>query len=104
MGSSKLTSPLLLERTKFPSVLASTDLNSEKLVPVPLRQELAGRLRNMGKLKHWQMAVAEAIHNALDSVAESGRSCEISVEIIRGADLASTGGGGKPVKTIIVRD
>jgi hypothetical protein len=92
------------ERTKFRSVLEAIDITSEKLVAVPLRQELAGRLRNMGKLKHWQMAVAEAIHNALDAVAESGRACEISVEIERGRDLATGGGGGKPVKTVIVRD
>jgi anti-sigma regulatory factor (Ser/Thr protein kinase) len=85
-------------------VLTATEINSEKLAPVPLRQELAGRLRNMGKLKHWQMAVAEAIHNALDATAGSGRSCEISVEIERGSDLATSGGGGKPVMAVVVSD
>lgn len=99
-----MCSPLVLERTRLRFVLAATEIDSEKLAPVPLRQELVGRLRNMGKLRHWQMAVAEAVHNALDSIADSGRSCGISVEIERGSDLATDGGGSRPVKAIVVRD
>ncbi len=96
--------PLSCEPSKLLCMPAAIDAKSEKLAPVPLRHELTGRLRNLGRLKHWQMAVAEAIHNALDAAAESGRACEISVEIERAADLATSGGGGKPVKTIVVRD
>ena len=76
----------------------------DHLVPVQLRQELAGRLRNISKLKHWQMAVAEAVKNSMDAIEDSGRSGRISIVVERGKDLASTGNGGKPVKTIIVRD
>src|ERR1017187_9645638 len=78
--------------------------NSEQLVPVALRQELVGRLRNISKLKHWQMAVAEAIQNSMDAIVESKRSGKVSIEIERTKDLATSGNGGKPVKTIIVRD
>src|ERR1035441_10155538 len=76
----------------------------DHLVPVQLRQELAGRPRNISKLKHWQMAVAEAVKNSMDAIEDSGRSGRISIVVERGKDLASTGNGGKPVKTIIVRD
>src|SRR5688572_845141 len=82
----------------------TTDNNSPQLVPVPLRQELVGRLRNISKLKNWQMAVAEAIKNAMDGVADSGRSGVISVEIERAKDLASSGDASKPVRTIVIRD
>jgi len=44
---------------------ATTNAAPAPLVPVPLRQELVGRLRNITKLKHWQMAVAEAIKNSM---------------------------------------
>lgn len=77
---------------------------AEQLVPVPLRQELTGRLRNISKLKHWQMAIAEAVKNSMDAIEDSGRSGKISIVVERGGDLASSGNGGKPVKTIIVRD
>jgi hypothetical protein len=35
------------------------DPDSE-LQPVPLRFQLSGRLRNIGKLRHWYTAIAEA--------------------------------------------
>ena len=46
----------------------------DDMSPVPLRQELRGRLRNIGKLTNWFMAVAEAITNSLDAIQDSGGS------------------------------
>lgn len=100
---SKMFSPVRSGPSKVPSVTAK-DANSNALVPVPLRQELVGRLRNMGKLKQWQMAVAEAVHNAMDAAEASGRACDVSVEIERSSDLASSDGSGRPIGAIIVRD
>ena len=78
--------------------------NQAEFVPVPLRQELVGRLRNMTKLKNWQMAVAEAIQNSMDAISDSGRTGQISVQVDRVTDLGSSGSGNQPVKSIIVRD
>lgn len=83
---------------------ATTNAAPAPLVPVPLRQELVGRLRNTTKLKHWQMAVAEAVKNSMDAIADSKCSGTITVEVERVKDLASSGDGSKPVKTIVVRD
>ena len=74
------------------------------LLPVQLRQDLVGRLRNISKLKHWQMAIAEAVKNAMDAIEESDRPGTISIILERGRDLASSGNGGKPVKNVTVRD
>ena len=76
----------------------------DKLAPLPLRQELVGRLRNITKLKHWQMAVAEAVQNAMDAIIDGKRGGKISIQIERANDLASSGDGGNPIKTIVVRD
>ncbi len=76
----------------------------DKWATLPLRQELVGRLRNITKLKHWQMAVAEAIQNSMDAIIDAKRPGKISIEIERANDLASSGDGGNPIKTIIVRD
>ena len=76
----------------------------DKLAPLPLRQELIGRLRNITKLKHWQMAVAEAVQNSMDAIIDAKCSGKISIEIDRANDLASSGDGGNPIKTIVVRD
>jgi hypothetical protein len=83
---------------------APSDNAPAQLVAVPLRQDLVGRLRNISKLKHWQMAVAEAIQNSMDAIIDSKRSGKVSVEIERVNDLAASGNGGNPIKTIIVRD
>lgn len=40
----------------------------------------------------------------MDAIEDSGRSGKISIVVERGLDLASSGSGGKPVKTIVVRD
>lgn len=84
----------------------STDAANDgvKLAPVQLRQDLTGRLRNITKLKSWQMAVAEAIQNAMDAIVDSGRSGRILIDVERMTDLAASGSGKQPVKTIIVRD
>lgn len=76
-----------------------------QLTPVPLRLELNGRLRNISKLKHWQMAVAEAVKNAMDAISESGQRGAITIEVKRETlgnfiiedDLP-------PIKSITVRD
>lgn len=85
-------------------MLETANDNQGALIPVPLRQELVGRLRNITKLKNWQMAVAEAIQNAMDAIVDSGRTGQVSVHIERVKDLAASGDGNLPVRTIIVRD
>src|SRR5260370_22505608 len=44
----------------------------DDMSPVPLRQELRGRLRNIGKLTNWFMAVAETITKSPDAIQDSG--------------------------------
>lgn len=61
------------------------------LTPVPLHQELKGRLRNIGKLNHWLMAVAEAITNGLHAVEDSGRSGSVEVTFQRVDQPSSNG-------------
>jgi len=79
--------------------------NLVQLEEVPLKFELGGRLRNITKLKHWQMAVAEAVKNAMDAIADSGRVGKISVELERVKDLAASGDDGvMPIRSVVVRD
>src|ERR1700730_9347017 len=61
------------------------------LSPVPLQQELKGRLRNIGKLNHWLMAVAEAITNGLHAVEDSGRAGSVEVIFQRANQPSSNG-------------
>lgn len=75
-----------------------------EMQPVEIRQELAGRLRNIGKLKHWWMAVAEAVNNAFDSIQDSGRPGSVEVIVEREDDLVSKAGGDGPVRNIVVKD
>lgn len=75
-----------------------------KLDPVPLKLQLEGRLRNMGKPRHWYMAIAEAIKNSLDAIEDSGHKGWVRVELERGSDLASEGGATRPVQSVLVRD
>jgi hypothetical protein len=75
-----------------------------ELQPVEFRQELAGRLRNIGKLKHWWMAVAEAVNNAFDSIHDSGRPGSVEVRIEREDDLLAKAGVEGPVRSIVVAD
>lgn len=74
------------------------------LVPVALRPRIHGRIRNLTKPKHWYMAIAEVIKNAMDSIEDSGRSGRIEVELYRGADLAAQGGLLGPIQSVTVRD
>lgn len=74
------------------------------LTPVALRQELAGRLRNITKLKHWQMAVAEAVQNAMDAIADSGRTGEVSILVERAEGSALNEIVNQPIRTIVVSD
>lgn len=79
--------------------------NSERhLLPVELRADLAGRLHNLGKLKHWLMAVAEACQNSIDSIRDSGREGGLEVEIQRAADLLGKTDKNGSIENIIVRD
>lgn len=71
---------------------------------VPLRSKVSCRLRNLGKPRHWYMAVAEAIKNAMDSIEHSGRSGRIAVFLERHLDLASEPGGASPVRNVLVQD
>ena len=77
------------------------------LSPVPLQLELGGRLRNIGKPKHWYMAVAEATKNSMDAIEEayeiSKRQGWVEVILERHKDLASIG-SLSPVKHVIIRD
>ena len=70
-------------------------MSTPTLLPVPIEQELEGRLRNIGKLNHWLMAVAEAITNALHAVEDSGQKGAIEV-IFQRANEPLTIGGGQP--------
>ena len=73
------------------------------LAPVQLRAELTGRLRNLTKLKHWCMAVAEAIKNAMDSLTDAGHSNgKIEIELVRNPDLIPQ--GPHPIERVIIRD
>ncbi len=54
---------------------------------VEVRPDLVGRLRNVGRIKNWQMAVAEVVTNAKDAISVSGRTGAIEVEIIRETNL-----------------
>ena len=51
----------------------STD-DAKSLAPVPLEMELGGRLRNIGRPKHWYMAIAEAIKNSMDAIEEANET------------------------------
>jgi hypothetical protein len=73
-------------------------------VPVSLRFELEGRLRNIGKLKQWYMALAETITNACDSIEESGRTGRIEVVLERGKDLLSKDGFPDRIRNVVIRD
>jgi hypothetical protein len=73
-------------------------------VPVSLRFELEGRLRNIGKLKQWYMALAEAITNSFDSIEDSGRTGKIEVLLGRQKDLLSQEGLSDRIQTVVVRD
>jgi hypothetical protein len=78
------------------------------LIQVPLEMELAGRLRNIGRPKHWYMAIAEAVKNSMDAIEEANDSAKrdgwIEVSLQRVEDLASKGGAVRPVKHVTIRD
>jgi hypothetical protein len=74
------------------------------LEPVPLITTFGGRQRNITKLKHWYMAVAEAVQNALDAISEIGTGGKITVTIERGKDLLNDGDLEKPIENVIVED
>jgi len=82
--------------------------DAKSFSPVPLEMELGGRLRNIGRPKHWYMAIAEAIKNSMDSIEEANEKAKrvgwIEVSLERGEDLASKGGAPRPVKHVTVRD
>jgi hypothetical protein len=81
--------------------------NGSELVPVPLQLELCGRLRNIGKPKHWYMAVAEAIKNAMDAIEEANEKTKrqgwVEVTLERVNDLASVG-SARPVRHVVIKD
>jgi hypothetical protein len=85
---------------------------TEDLQPVPIQQELRGRLRNIGKLNHWLMAVAEVITNALHAIEDSHREGSVAVSFERrpsaidGQQLILPQGSNSldPVADVIVRD
>jgi hypothetical protein len=74
------------------------------LAPVALEIELGGRLNNIGKLKHWFMAIAEVVQNSMDSLELSGRPGNIHVTIIREADLLGAMKAEAPITAIRVVD
>ena len=76
----------------------------DDMSPVPLRQELRGRLRNIGKLTNWFMAVAEAITNSLDAVQDSGSSGSIEVVLQRAESLLPEDPRSGPVLNVLIRD
>ncbi|MEQ1851621.1 MAG: ATP-binding protein [Chthoniobacteraceae bacterium] len=77
---------------------------SQLLEPVSLKLELKGRLRNVGKLKHWYVSIAEAVQNSMDSLLDSGTGGKITVTIRRTDDLASRGGANRPVDSVEIED
>ncbi len=78
--------------------------SASELLPVPLRLELSGRLRNVGKIKHWYMGIAEAIQNSMDAISDSGNPGWITIEIQRDHDLVSSLGGARPIRSVVIRD
>lgn len=84
----------------------SDPLSNSSLVPVPLRSVLAGRLRNItgGRPRHWLMAVAEAIQNALDAIEQSGRRGKTEVVITRAPLLVTDDSAVAPIIDVSVRD
>src|SRR5438552_2605735 len=78
--------------------------NAESLTPVPLRFEMSGRIRNITRLKQWQMAIAEAVKNSMDAIAESGTPGTIQIEVLRAGDLGSSGDGKCLVSAVKIRD
>jgi len=87
--------------------VTSTAGEGTSLVPVPLELELAGRLRNIGRPKHWYMAIAEAIKNSMDAIEDANQKTKrkgwIEVKLERTRDLASIG-AVRPVKHVTIRD
>ena len=76
----------------------------DDMSPVPLRQELRGRLRNIGKLTNWFMAVAETITNSLDAIQDSGGSGSIEVVLQRAESLLPQDPRSGPVLNVLIRD
>ncbi len=79
------------------------DSGAAVLEPVALQNDLQGRLRNIGKLRCWQMAVAEAVTNAFHAVEDSGHCGQVEVEIIRTGTLINDK-LMSPVSDVVVRD
>jgi hypothetical protein len=71
---------------------------------VGLRLQLAGRIRNLTKHRFWLIAVAEAVQNAMDAIADSKRVGSVRVQIERGEDLLSAMDGIRPVRDVIISD
>lgn len=82
--------------------------DAKTLAPITLEMELGGRLRNIGRPKHWYMAIAEAIKNSMDAIEEANEKTErdgwIEVRLERAEDLASKGGAPRPVRHVTIRD
>lgn len=87
----------------LPAVVTASQ-SAGALSPVPLRQELSGRLRNIGKPKHWLMAVAEAITNSLHAIEDLGAPGRIDIFFQRAGDLASGSDIPAPVTDVRVVD
>jgi hypothetical protein len=77
---------------------------TSSFVPVPIKATARGRVRNIGKPKHWYMALAEAIKNAMDSIEASGRVGRINVLIERRRNVGSELGLMDPVENVVVTD
>lgn len=91
-----------------PSTATTESVAAPILNSVPLEIELGGRLRNIGRPKHWYMAIAEAIKNSMDAIEEANEKAKrdgwIEVSLERVDDLASRGTNPRPVKHVTIRD
>jgi len=83
---------------------AHINYSLDDMSPVALRQELRGRLRNIGKLTNWFMAVAEAITNALDAIQDSKDSGSIEVVLRRAESFLPNDPCSGPVLNVLIRD
>lgn len=83
---------------------ATFEASNGQLSPVILKQELGGRLRKIGKLKHWLMAVAETVTNSLHAVEDSGVPGRVDVWLERAADLTAGEQMLAPISSVRVVD
>ena len=57
--------------------------DSTSMTEIDLLPSLEGRLTNLGKLKRWEMAMAELVQNSIDSLGDVEKPGRIEIRLIR---------------------